>query len=140
MGELDLAYRIYVVEDSPILLRVLREILVDIPGASIVGHAGRADVAISEIAASVPDAIVVDLMLQSGTGFDVLEAVARQSPKAPVAMVLTNFTMAPYRDRAASLGAAYFFDKSTDIPQLIGVVNALVREHQRRGGPHRNHG
>jgi DNA-binding NarL/FixJ family response regulator len=130
---LHVAYRIYVVEDSPILLRPLREVLAGIPGALVVGHSGRAEIAIAEIAESIPHAVIVDLMLQSGTGFDVLEAVARQGTKAPIAIVLTNFTMAPYHDRAASLGAAYFFDKSTEIPQMVRVVTALAREHEMRG-------
>ena len=140
MDALGLAYRIYVVEDSPILLRLLLEILVGIPGAFIVGHAGRAEVAISEIGQGIPHAIIVDLMLQSGSGFDVLDAVARQGANAPVAIVLTNFTMAPYQDRAKSLGAAYFFDKSTEIPQMVRVLNSLVREHQYRADSNRSHG
>ena len=46
-------------------------------------------------------------------GYDVLEGVAMQSAKLPLSIVLTNFTMAPHPGRAARLGAAYFFDKSS---------------------------
>ena len=42
-------YRIYVVEDSPILLRLLRDMLGGIPGVHLIGHADRADKAITEI-------------------------------------------------------------------------------------------
>ena len=50
------AYRIYVVEDSPILLRLLRDMLSGIPGARFIGHADRADKAITEIVEKEPDA------------------------------------------------------------------------------------
>jgi two-component system, OmpR family, response regulator len=134
------AYRIYVVEDSPILLRLLLEMVDGIPRALIVGYSGRAKEAIGEIVQSAPDAIIVDLMLQSGTGFDVLEALGRAHAMPPTAIVLTNFTLARYRERAASLGANHFFDKSTEILKMFRVMSKLVQEHQRRPNSNRNHG
>lgn len=110
-----------------------------IPGAFIVGHSGRAEEAIAEIVEKRPDAIIVDLMLQSGSGFDVLEAIARQSAVSPVVVVLTNFTMPEYRDRAAGLGAAHFFDKSTGILEMVRVMARLVEGHQRRSNSNTNH-
>jgi two-component system OmpR family response regulator len=135
------AYRIYLVEDSPILLRLLMDMLGGIPGARIVGHSGHAEVAIQEIVASVPHAVVVDLMLQTGSGFDVLEAMQRLSLAPPaLALVLTNFTMPPYRQRAESLGAAYFFDKSNEIVQLFQMLSQLAADHQPRSDANGNHG
>lgn len=122
-------YRIYVVEDSAIMLRLILDLLAGIPGALIVGHADRADVAVVEIADSVPDAIIIDLMLQSGTGYDVLKA-ARHSTNAPVVIVLTNLTMPPHRDQAMGLGADHFFDKSTEVSQMLRLVNKLAQQHQ----------
>jgi len=133
------AYRIYVVEDSAILLRLLQEMLAAIPGAHLIGHADGAEQAIAEIVRTAPDAIIVDLLLQSGTGYDVLEGVALQSGKLPLSIVLTNFTMAPHPGRAARLGAAYFFDKSSEISRMFRLLTELVREHQRRPGTNRNH-
>lgn len=133
------AYRIYVVEDSAILLRLLQEMLGAIPGACLVGYTDRAEQAIAEIVDTEPDAIIVDLLLESGTGYDVLEGVAMQSGKLPLSIVLTNFTMAPHPGRAARLGAAYFFDKSTEISRMFRLLTELVMEHQRLAGAHRNH-
>ena len=124
------AYRIYVVEDSTILLRLLREMLSAIPGVEIVGQSERADEAIAQIVATAPNAIIVDLLLQSGTGYDVLEGVALQG-KLPLSIVLTNFTMAPHPGRAARLGAAYFFDKSTEISRMLRLIAELAKEHRR---------
>jgi len=129
---LERTYRIYVVEDSMILLRLLQEMLSAIPDVVVVGHSEHADEAIAQIVASEPDAIIVDLLLQSGTGYDVLEGVALQG-KLPLSIVLTNFTMAPHPGRAARLGAAYFFDKSTEISRMLRLIAELATAH-RSGG------
>ncbi len=127
-------YRIYVVEDSPVLRRLLLEFLGGMDGACVVGQSGTAEAAIADIRHGAPDAVIVDLLLQSGNGFDVLEAVMRDRATAPLAIVLTNFTMVEYRERAAGLGATYFFDKSTEIVKMLRVIHALVEEHQRSNG------
>jgi len=127
-------YRIYLVEDSPVLLRLLLELLAGIRGALIVGHSGRADEAIAQIAECKPDAIVADLMLENGTGFDVIDAVTRQVAPPPLTVVLTNFTMSHYRERAARLGVAHFFAKSTDILKMMRLMNDLAEERRRRAG------
>ena len=77
--------RIYLVEDSPIMLRLLRDLLQGI-GADIVGHSNGASIAIAEISSLSPDIIIVDIALQSGNGFDVLSAFpGRKSTIAPFA-------------------------------------------------------
>ena len=134
------AYRIYLVEDSAILLRLLQEMLAAIPGASVIGHSDHAEQAIAEIVEAKPDAIIVDLLLQSGTGYDVLEGVALQSTKLPLSIVLTNFTMAPHPGRAARLGAAYFFDKSSEISRMLAVITDIIGDNRRKAGLVQNHG
>jgi len=133
------AYRVYLVEDSSILLRLLQEMLAAIPGAFVVGHSDSAEEAIAEIVETKPDAIIVDLLLQHGTGYDVLEGVAMQSARLPLSIVLTNFTMAPHPGRAARLGAAYFFDKSSEIARMFRVITQLVDDHLRYAKPNCNH-
>ena len=133
------AYRVYLVEDSTILLRLLQEMLAAIPGTFVVGYSDSAEEAIAEIVETKPDAIIVDLLLQHGTGYDVLEGVAMQSSRLPLSIVLTNFTMAPHPGRAARLGAAYFFDKSSEIARMFRVITELVDHHRQHAGPNCNH-
>ena len=133
-------YRIYLVEDSVVLRRLLLEFLGCMDGAVVVGQSGNAEAAIVDITQSAPDAVIVDLLLQSGTGFEVLAAIARNGPKTPLPIVLTNFTMAEYRERAAALGAAYFFDKGKDIVKMLRVIHTLVQEHDRKADRRCSHG
>jgi len=117
---------VYLVEDSPIIRRLLVELIEDVGAATVVGHAETASTAISEIAALHPDAVMIDIALKGGNGFDVLEAIAINSEDhPPVRIVLTNHAFSSYRDAANELGADYFFDKAKQIPEVISVLDSL---------------
>lgn len=113
---------IFLVEDSPLLRTRLAEMLGAIPGASVVGEAEHADVAIRDILALQPDVVVLDLSLAGGTsGFEVLRAVSRQAPEIDIYMI-SNFVAEPYRELAERLGARDFFDKSRELERVRRVI------------------
>jgi DNA-binding NarL/FixJ family response regulator len=126
--------RLYVVEDSAILLRRLLELL-DGVGVDVVGHADRAAIAIRDIAAAAPDVVIVDIALRLGNGFDVLRSVApRDGERSPTVMVLSNYTSRPYRAAAQRLGVEYYFDKSTEIFAMLQVLSSMARSIGLRNG------
>jgi len=106
--------KVFLVEDSRILRERLLALLASIPGAVSCGHAAGAAEAIAAIEAAKPDAVVLDIQLASGNGFDVLRAVGGTT----AVYVLTNFANEAYRRKAESLGARGFFDKSTEVERL----------------------
>jgi DNA-binding NarL/FixJ family response regulator len=112
---------IYLVEDSSLVRARLAALLEALPGASLVGETDRADTAIRGILTLRPDAVLLDLNLAQGSGFDVLRAVCREAPEIDV-YVLSNFTDAPYRELAERLGARGFFDKSHEIERVRDLV------------------
>jgi two-component system, OmpR family, response regulator len=126
--------RVYLVEDSAIMSKLLRE-LVQSNGASIVGHSDAAQTAISDIEALGPDVVVIDIALRKGNGFDILKSLRdRPGVRTPLRIVLTNYALASYRNAAKRMGAEYFFDKSSQIPELLRVVRALSRSANRANG------
>jgi DNA-binding NarL/FixJ family response regulator len=125
---------VYLVEDSPIILRLLVELIESADAATVVGHADTAPAAIADIAALHPDAVTVDITLKKGNGFDVLEAIAVNSEDhPPVRIVLTNYTFASYRDAAQELGADYFLDKAKQMAEVVTVLESL---NARQGAIH----
>ena len=121
---------IYLVEDSPIILDRLTELIEDAGVATVVGHANTAAAAIADIAALHPDAVTVDITLQRGNGFDVLEALNINSEgHPPLRIVLTNFTFDSYRDAARQLGADYFFDKAKEMTGVLAVLESLSKSN-----------
>jgi DNA-binding NarL/FixJ family response regulator len=99
----------------------LEDMLASIEGVHSVGHAAGADEAIHEILDLHPHAVVLDVRLAQGTGFDVLRALREQAPEIAVYM-LSNFATEPYRRLAARLGVAGFFDKTTQFERVCEVL------------------
>jgi len=116
-------FTVFLVEDSPILRERVETMLASIPGARLAGHAADAQGAIDGILASRPDAVVLDIHLAQGTGFDVLRALQKEKSRAAV-YVLTNFATDAYRATAQRLGARGFFDKSTEFEALRHALTA----------------
>jgi len=120
---------VFLVEDSTQVVQRLEEMLGAIEGVRTVGSAGRADDAIRSVLTLHPDAVLCDVSLAQGTGFDVLRALHAHAPEVEVYM-LSNFATEPYRRIAARLGARDFFDKSTELERMRDTVAA------RAANPH----
>ena len=121
--------KIFLVDDSPLVRERIAEMLAGLPHLSLVGVAADAAGAISGILSAKPDLVLLDLSLQSGSGFDVLKAVHEREPGIDFYM-LSNFAAEPYRRHAQRLGAAGFFDKSTDLERLRATLKAHNGEMQ----------
>lgn len=115
--------KVFLVEDSPFVCERLTAMLSGIKGAAVVGHAGRADEAVRSILEAHPDAVVLDVQLAQGSGFDVLREVHERAPEIEFLM-LTNFASDPFRRTAKRLGASGFFDKSTEFFRVRDVLAA----------------
>lgn len=112
---------VFLVDDSPLVRQRLASMIGALPGTRVVGEAAGAEQAIDGILAAQPDVVLLDLSLEQGSGFDVLDAVHRQAPDIAVYM-LSNFAAEPYRRHAERLGASGFFDKSTELERLRAVL------------------
>ena len=113
--------RIFLVEDSHLVLARLEAMLAAMPGVRIAGTAAHAGRAIRGILDEQPDLVLCDLKLATGSGFDVLRAVRAAAPEIHLYM-LSNFASEPYRRLAAELGARDFFDKSSEIERVRDLV------------------
>ena len=127
--------RVYLVEDSPLVVERLREAMEE-DGEKVVGHADAAATAITEIVALRPDAVVIDIALTEGTGLHVLKGIGEiPENDRPACVVLTNFNREWYQDAAKRLGADYFFDKSRQIPEMLDVLRSMIPSRRRGPAP-----
>jgi DNA-binding NarL/FixJ family response regulator len=82
-----------------------------------------------------PDVAIIDIALESSSGFDVMKMMAAMRSEAhPVVVVLSSFATQRYREEATRLGADYFFDKNGEILQLLKAVAAIAAARVRRNG------
>ena len=98
----------------------LRSMLSDFHDVKIVGYAADEAGAIEQIYALLPDVVILDLNLRSGSGIAVLKNIKKYYAGIKV-MVLTNCTDEFYVDACKRANADYFFDKSFQFMQVREV-------------------
>jgi DNA-binding NarL/FixJ family response regulator len=118
--------RVFAVEDSPVFVSAIEEMLSGIPGVSMTGSAAEASVAVHEIRRLSPDVIILDLQLKSGTGIDVLRAVRRGPATAPVSIVFSSCLDRSCREFCRRQGADFVIDKSENYSQLEEVIRSIA--------------
>lgn len=118
--------RVFIVEDSSLIREKLEEMLASMEGVDNAGYATGANDAIREILLTHPDAVVLDIRLAQGNGFDVLRTVRSQAPDIPI-YILSNLVISPYRRLANQLGATDFFDKSRDFWKIRDALLMRIR-------------
>ena len=111
---------VFVVEDSEAMRESLRNMLSEFHDVKIVGYAADEAGAIEQINSLLPDVVILDLNLQSGSGIAVLKNVKKHHAGIKV-MVLTNCTDEFYVDACKRARADFFFDKSFQFMQVREV-------------------
>ena len=111
---------VFIVEDSEAMRESLRSMLSEFHDVKIAGYAADEKGAIEQINALLPDVVILDLNLQSGTGVAVLKNVKKHHPEIKV-MVLTNCNGELYVDACKRANADYFFDKSFQFMEVREV-------------------
>ena len=76
------------------------------------------------------DAVLLDLGLPDGMGWDVLKEI-RKNPRPVLVIVLTNYSSDQFRQRALKEGADYFLDKSDDFEKAM----LILKEEEKHLGP-----
>ncbi len=115
---------VFIVENSVSLRERLTLILAGLKGVRVVGHAATAAEAVQKIGQTSPDVVILDIRLDEGTGFEVLEKI-KVPHKRPIIVVLTNYPYPQYRVRYMRAGADFFFDKSTELDSALQVLKDL---------------
>lgn len=115
---------VFIVEDSEAMRESLRSMLSDLHDVRIIGYAADEAGAIEHINALLPDVVILDLNLLSGSGITVLKNIKRHHAAIKV-MVLTNCNGEFYQDACKRANADYFFDKSFQFMQVREVFLEL---------------
>jgi DNA-binding response OmpR family regulator len=112
------APRVLLVEDSQRIAERLRELLTD-AGMSVAATVDDESSAVRTLREMPIDILILDLQLRAGTGFGVLKTVGESRPPT---IVLTNFVLPQYRERARLLGIEYFLNKAQDLERLPQIL------------------
>jgi len=114
--------RALIVDDDPEIAKVLTE-LVEREGFAVTSASTLAR-AREEIAATVPDIVLVDIHLPDGSGLELLEGLG---PSAPEVVLITGQASVETAVDALRRGAADYLTKPVDFPRLKMVLGNVTR-------------
>ena len=120
---------IVVVEDSPLMQRVLLSQLARVPGLNVVGLASGEPEAIELIGRVRPDLVLLDLFLSPGHGLKVLEAVRRADNPVKVLVLSNEMIHEEYRQLGEKLDVLAFHDKGEGLGRLLADLHRVVAGH-----------
>ena len=118
--------RVLTVDDELLALKRLKLLLQAIPYVEHVGEASSCAEALAQIAALAPDAVLLDIKMRDGDGFDVVEALARR-PNPPAIIFVTAFDH--YAVRAFDSAVVDYLLKPVERERL---ARALRKARQER--------
>ena len=119
--------RVFIADDSRVVVERLADLLQEVPGAKLVGQAEDVPETVRGIRKMKPDAVILDLQMPGGSGLDVLRAIRTDYPLLYV-LICTNYAIPQYREECLSAGANYFLDKSIDFEKIPGILRELIEK------------
>jgi DNA-binding NarL/FixJ family response regulator len=123
--------KVYIADDSVVVREKLKEVLEEQGSIKVIGEAGDAGQAITDIRKLDPQVVIIDVRMPNGGGLPVLKDIKARTPQR-IVIILTSFPYLEYRDVYLAAGADYFFDKTKDIPQM---TSTLVEIASKNGKP-----
>ncbi len=120
--------RTFIVEDSPVILENLVDMLEELTPVKVIGSAPDEQGAVSWLSEGHQgcDLMIIDIFLKGGSGLGVLRAAA-QSGRQIKRVVLTNYATPDMRRRCDELGADRVFDKSSELEDLIEYCDEIAK-------------
>lgn len=118
--------RVLVVEDNPLLAKLVPALLEKAFGAVQVSAVGDLDAAYSAVAhEGAPDLAILDLGLPGHAGIDTLRRFRWKFPSVPVAVFSATEDPASVRV-ARSLGAVAYLPKSLNAEQMVAALKQVM--------------
>lgn len=131
MSEADAPHRVVVVDDTPELLAMIRELL------ERAGHQvrafGRASEAIADVVAMTPDLVLLDITMPEMDGYEACRRLKRSPNMAEVPVIFVSaLDESIDKLRGFGAGAVDYVTKPIDAPELLARVSTQLRLRRAR--------
>jgi DNA-binding NarL/FixJ family response regulator len=119
--------KILLVDDHPIVRHGIRTILTERLKGAVVGEAGDAVSAMTQIRDAEWDVVVADISLPGTSGLDLIKELRRVQPALPT-LVVSMHPASQFARRALAAGAAGYLTKDSAPEEFVAAI-----EEARRG-------
>lgn len=109
--------KVLTVDDSPAIYQHLEYLLESLNFVNWVGHAFKLSCAKAMILKFEPDIILLDIMVDEESGFDLLHYLRTEHPNIKTFM-LSNLDDEIYNKKSLKMGAVHFIDKSFEFHKI----------------------
>lgn len=113
--------RTLIIDDNPLFIDSLTELLGHFPGVSVVGVARNGAVGLRQTMVLKPDLVFVDQNMPGMSGMEV--AAQLQQQQSPTRIIIISWhDDAEYRARAAAIGVDRFICKTDLFSELLSIL------------------
>ncbi len=119
--------KVFITDDSEIILKKIPEMLQEIDGIQIVGSARDSVNTLKAVKELQPDVIVLDVILPDKSGMATLKII-KEEELVPIVIMCTNYPFQEYSKRCFELGADFFYDKSKEFNEMICTLQELSKD------------
>jgi DNA-binding NarL/FixJ family response regulator len=117
--------RVLLVDDHPIVLQGLTQLINQEPDLTVCGQALTAEKALQAIEQLHPDLAIVDICLRGTGGLELIKAIKRRHPNLPV-LVVSMHDESLYAERAIRAGAMGYVMKEKATDELLSSIHRVL--------------
>jgi DNA-binding NarL/FixJ family response regulator len=117
--------RVFVVDDHPMIRDGLAAQIANEPGMELCGEAEDVAEAITRVAETEPDLVIVDISLKSGSGIDLVKRIKAKDPSI-IVLVWSMYPENLYAERALRAGACGYVNKGRSARQIMEAIRTVL--------------
>lgn len=118
--------RVFLVDDHPVVREGLRSLLASFSDIQVVGEADDGFAITSQVEASQPDVLLLDIRLGNASGIEIARLLRRDQPSVKI-IILTTYDDAEYLQQALAADVHGYLLKSASHAQLAEAIRAVHR-------------
>jgi YesN/AraC family two-component response regulator len=114
--------RVLIVDDSPVMSRMIKDVITGLPRMELVGQARDGVEALEAIQNLKPDLLVMDISMPRLSGLEVL----KRMPKDNCCVIMLSAHADPYYvEKCREYHADHYFDRMTDFHDFVECVSGM---------------
>jgi DNA-binding NarL/FixJ family response regulator len=119
-------WRVFLVDDHPMLIEGLTKLVEQIPQCTICGQAASASEALEKIPSAMPDLVITDISLPDKNGLELIKDLNSMHPDLKILTFSMHDEML-YAARTLKAGARGYLMKGADTNLLEKAVNRVLK-------------